>query len=358
LAPKSVFYLRGRTNLIIIPAAAGENADEQSIKLDEWEVSIMIEAIFRNVAVIGTGIIGRGWVRVFAGAGCRTRLYDRDRRQLDNAQKWLEASYEADISDGLISPDEAESCRARISVHPQIEDALGEAEYVQESGPEALEVKRAIFARLDSLARPSAILASSASSLDVNEVVAGLPGVSRCLLAHPFNPPHIIPVVEVMPTKKTDPEVTAKTLAFLRSIGQKPVLVNFYLTGYLINRLQAAVVREAIHLVTRGAASVEDVDAVVSDGLGLRWALLGNFGVNNTNADGGVREYYSRYKDTYRLILEDLDPAPPAFDPEMIELIGRGVDAMSRKATVVEVCRWRDRLVRKIRDLKSGDPHP
>jgi 3-hydroxyacyl-CoA dehydrogenase len=126
----------------------------------------------------------------------------------------------------------------------------------------------------------------------------------------------------------------------------------------LINRLQAAVVREAIHLVTRGAASVEDVDAVVSDGLGLRWALLGNFGVNNTNADGGVREYYSRYKDTYRSILEDLDPAPPAFDPETIELIGRGVDAMSGKTTVAEVCRWRDRLVRKIRDLKTGDPHP
>ena len=165
-----------------------------------------------------------------------------------------------------------------------------------------------------------------------------------------------MPIVEVMATENTDPSVTNRTVDFLKRVGQKPVIMNYFLPGYLINRIQAAVVREANHLVTRGAASVEDVDTLMSHGLGLRWALFGSFGINHTNADGGVREYYTRYGKAYQSIMKDLDSTPPTFDPDMIELIGKGVDDMLGETTVTDCCRWRDRLVRKIRKMKDEDP--
>ena len=318
----------------------------------------MRESEIRNVALVGTGVIGRGWMRVFSRAGCRTHLYDNDPSQTRKALAWFEESLKLDVSDGFITAKEAESSRTLVSTHDDLADALSGVQYIQESGPEKLEIKRTIFRLLDQTADPEAIIASSTSSLDMNKIAEGLHGISRCIMAHPFNPPHIIPVVEVMPTRKTNPEVTKATIDFLKRAGQKPVLVNFYVSGYLINRIQAAVVREAIHQVERGVADVDAVDTVIRDGLGLRWALFGNFGVNNTNADGGVREYYSRFGEGYKAIMKDLDSTPPTFAPDMIERIGRGVDAMEGKTPLSAICRWRDRMVLRIRALKEKDPHP
>jgi 3-hydroxyacyl-CoA dehydrogenase len=117
-------------------------------------------------------------------------------------------------------------------------------------------------------------------------------------------------------------------------------------------------VREAIHLAESGVADVDAIDIVLRDGLGLRWALFGNFGTNNTNADGGIREYYRRYGGSYRAMMQELDPTPPSFDEAMIERIGRGVDAMEGGATVADLCRWRDVMVQRIRALKQQFRHP
>jgi 3-hydroxyacyl-CoA dehydrogenase len=138
----------------------------------------------------------------------------------------------------------------------------------------------------------------------------------------------------------------------------QPVLMKFYVPGFLANRIQAAVVREAIHLAESGVADVDAIDAVLRDGLGLRWALFGNFGTNNTNADGGIREYYRRYGGSYRAMMEQLDSSPPSFDEAMIERIGRGVDRMEGGAGVADLCRWRDLMVQRIRQLKQRFPHP
>jgi len=318
----------------------------------------MTEPMMKTVALVGTGVIGRGWIQVFSRAGCHTRIYDTDASQIEKALTWFEKNLEQAVADGVVSHQEAKTRRALVSAHRDLKEALSEAEYIQESGTEKLDIKQAIFAEIDKAANPSAIIASSTSGLDMNDIAKGLPGISRCIMAHPFNPPHIVPVVEVMPTKETNPEVVERTVAFLKQVGQKPVIVNFYITGYLINRIQAAVVREAIHLVESGVADVDAVDTVMRDGLGLRWALLGTFGVNNTNADGGVREYYRRFGESYKAIMRDLDPTPPSFDAEMIERIGQGVDTMESHAAISEICRWRDRIIRKIRTLKEEDPHP
>jgi 3-hydroxyacyl-CoA dehydrogenase len=322
------------------------------------EESNMADNIFKTVAVIGTGVIGRGWIRVFTRAGCDTRIYDADPAQTHKAMAWVEGDLKRDATDELISPQQAQSCLSLISLHTNLDEALAGAKYVQESGPEQLEIKRSIFSQMDEIAPPGVILASSTSALDIEDIAGGLRGADRCFTAHPFNPPHILPAVEMISTKATDPVLFEQAIEFLKSVGQKPVRMNFFIPGYLANRIQAAVVREAIHLVQGGVASVEAIDTVISEALGLRWAVFGNFGTNNTNADGGVREYYGRFGHAYISLMKELDSTPPSFDEQMIERIGQGVDAMEGDAPISEICRWRDRMVLKIRKLKEQDPHP
>jgi 3-hydroxyacyl-CoA dehydrogenase len=312
----------------------------------------------RSVALVGTGVIGQGWIQVFSRSGCRVHIYDKDPAQVKKALNLIDEALRLYVAEGLVTPQEAETRRALVSPYAELKEAVSGVEYVQESGPERLDEKRAIFGEIDRVANPSTIIASSTSSLDISEISNGLSNGNRCIMVHPFNPPHVIPVVEVLPAKWTDPAVVARTVEFLKSVGQKPLLLGFYVKGFLLNRIQAAVVREAIHLVEKKVADVDAIDTGIRDGLGLRWAILGTFGVNNTNAEGGVREYYSKFGDSYRAIMDDLGPTPPSFDPEMIERIARSVDVMEGAAPLSEVRSWRDRMVQKIRTLKEEDPHP
>lgn len=309
------------------------------------------------VAVVGTGVVGRSWVQVFARAGCQTRVYDPDPRQTEKALQWLDQDLNADAADGLISTGEASKRRALVTSHASLREALAGAGYVQESGPEQIELKQAIYADLDRAASPGAILGSSTSAHDMSEIAAGLRGAHRCIVAHPVNPPHLIPVVEMLPGDKTHLDVVIRTRDFMTSVGQKPVLMNHYVPAFLLNRMQAALLKEAINLVESGVADVESVDTVIRDGLGLRWALMGPFGVANTNADGGIREYFTRYGQAYKDCMDELGPTP-SFDPEMIERLGQGTDAMAGSASLEEIRAWRERLIRKLRTLKTEDPYP
>ncbi len=312
----------------------------------------MYKPTISTVAVVGTGVIGRSWVQVFARAGCQTRIFDKVPVQLKNALAWLEQDIELDRKAGLISAEEAEKRLALITAHESLEEALEGAGYVQENGPEQLELKKSIYAEIDKASDPEAILGSSTSTLDITEISAGLTGARRCIVAHPVNPPHVIPVVEILPGKETDPELVVCACTFLASVGQKPVLMNFYLPGFLLNRMQVALVQEAINLVKSGVADVEAVDSVIRDGLGLRWALMGPFGVANTNSDGGIREYYTRYQQAYIDIMNSLGPTP-SFDADLIEQLGKGTDAMVGDTPRAEIRHWRDRMIRKILELKE-----
>jgi L-gulonate 3-dehydrogenase len=301
----------------------------------------------QTVAIVGTGVVGRSWARVFSRAGWATRLYDGDPAQVERAIAWLEGCAADEAAEG-IDPAGA----GAISGHANLAEALAGAEYVQESSTERLALKQALFAELERHAAPDAILASSTSALDPTAIASGLATAARCVVAHPVNPPHVIPAVEIVPGQATDPATVARTAAIMRAVGQTPVIMNFYLNGFLLNRMQAALLQEAVHLVESGAADVEAVDAVIRDGLGLRWALMGPFGVGNTNADGGIREYFARYGGTLRGIMDELGPIP-ALDEAQVERLGRATDAMVGARSRPAILAWRDRLIRQIVRLKG-----
>ena len=309
------------------------------------------------VAVVGTGVVGRSWIRVFARAGFPTRVYDPDPEQLARAVAWARKSALDDVHLGLCAYAEARAEEHRITVCETLGEALDGVTYVQESGPEAIAEKRSIHAALDAAAAPEVVLGSSTSAYDITDIARGLPGAGRCIVAHPVNPPHVIPLVEVLAGADTRPGVTASTLALLRQAGMAPVVLDRYAPGFVLNRLQAAVLREAVSLVSAGVASPEVVDVVMREGLGLRWALMGPFGTGHVNADDGVGSYYRMYGDAYRAIWKDLDPAPD-FGDDLIDAIDEGLTAMYGEDAVAALAAWRDRMVRRILQLKAADPAP
>ena len=235
----------------------------------------MTQPTIRTVAVVGTGVIGRSWIRVFARAGCETRAFDPDRKQLAGALEWARESAREDEALGFIDAGAGGGERRAIRRCDTLNEVLAGAGWVQESGPEALAVKQRIFAELDAAADSGAILASSTSAHDMSRIADDVAGAHRCVVAHPVNPPHVIPMVEVLPGEDTQPEVLAAALAFLESLGQSPVPMNRYLPGFLLNRLQAALVREAVFLYGTGAASAEAIDTVVRKGTGAALGAAG-----------------------------------------------------------------------------------
>jgi L-gulonate 3-dehydrogenase len=295
-----------------------------------------------TVAVVGAGVIGRSWAIVFARAGCRTALFDTDPRQLEAAREWIEAQ-------GLDN--------GRVAFADSLEMAVGEAGYVQECGPERLPLKQDLFASLDRAAPAGTILASSTSAFDMSDIARGVGRPDRCVVAHPVNPPHVVPLVEVLGGVLTSPTAIERTMALLGDVGQRPVLLKKHIHGFVLNRLQFALVREAIHLLNAGVGDVDTIDAAVREGLGLRWALLGPFAVADTNKDDGVRAYFGGFEEWITDLMNQLGPTP-VFDAALIERIGAGVDAARGEVPRAEMRAWRDRMVTEIRRLKAENPLP
>ncbi len=305
------------------------------------------ERLALRVGIAGAGVIGRGWVKVFARAGCVTTIYDKKPGQAERTRRWFLEDLQAAVGKGLITKAAAEQQAYNVTCKP-IESAFLEVDYVQESGPEELETKRSIFTELDEVTVPSAIIGSSTSALNINEIAKNLPGSKRMITAHPINPPYLNPAMEVFPTSSVTPQTLQRALQILRSVGMKPVVMTSFINGYIAARLQAALMREAINIVQRGIATVEGVDTMVRYGIGQRWAFLGPFGVNHTNADGGIREYYTRYRRTYLEIMNDLYDEVPRFDTAMVDALGEQTDQMFGEVTVKELVGWRDERVAEL----------
>ncbi|MEO7964033.1 MAG: 3-hydroxyacyl-CoA dehydrogenase NAD-binding domain-containing protein [Gemmatimonadaceae bacterium] len=307
-----------------------------------------------TVAVVGCGVIGRSWVRVFTRAGCRVRLWDSSPASIERALAW---HADESVRDTRANSNEEGLEEGFADAATSLPHALSDAQWVQESGPESLGAKQSLFASLDELAPPNAVVASSTSTLDMTEIARDLIGAHRCIVAHPVNPPHVVPAVEVLGGARTSADTVARAVDGLRSVGQVPVVLNRYVPGFLLNRMQMALVREAISLVERGVADVDAIDAVIRDGLGLRWALMGPFGVANTNADGGTREYLTRYSDSLRWLMNDLGETP-AMDAALIERLGEQTDRMVDDMPRDRLRAWRDRMVQGITALKRADGGP
>lgn len=295
-----------------------------------------------KIAVIGAGFIGRAFAISYARAGHDVALWDQQQDAPARALDYIAELLPDLAANGLLHGQEMETLRARMTAVPTLEAALAGAGHVQENTSEDLAVKRAVFARLDAAAPADAVLASSTSSLLPSAFAEGLAGRHRCLVVHPINPPYLIPAVEVVPAPFTDAGVVERTVAFLKAAGHAPMVMTREIDGFIMNRLQGALLEEAFRLVAHGYASAEDIDIGLRDGLALRWSFMGPFETIDLNAPAGVRDYVARYGAMFRRMAEpglaQVDWAGPVLD--QIEENRRAVlpaDGLSGRQA------WRDR---------------
>ncbi|MBB4661352.1 3-hydroxyacyl-CoA dehydrogenase [Conexibacter arvalis] len=292
------------------------------------------------VAIVGSGSIGVAWAIVFARAGHRVALHDPDPTRLDAAAAELDERLALLAGHRLLSEEPA-AIAARVARHAELTDAVRDAVLVQECAPERVELKRELFERLDLLAPASAILASSSSALPASRFAADLPGRSRCLVAHPGNPPYLLPVVELVPAPFTAPDVVDRAEALFEAAGMRPVRVGAEVEGFLFNRLQGAVLREAYCLVRDGVATVEDVDRVMRDGLGRRWAAIGPFETVDLNTRGGIASHAEKMGPAYARMGAERGQDDP-WTPELVAEVTRQRRARLPLAQWEERVAWRD----------------
>ena len=251
-----------------------------------------------RVAIIGSGLIGRAWAMVFARAGWDAALYDAVDGAADKALDLVAEGLDEQARHGLVADPKGSAARVRAA--KSVADALDGAKYVQENVPETVDAKRAIFAELDALAAPDAILASSTSAIVASLFTENLKGRARCLVAHPVNPPHLVPIVELVGAPWTAPETIARARQVYESVKQVPIVVRREIEGFILNRLQGALLAEAFRLVGEGYVSPQDLDKTIKDGLGLRWSFMGPFATIELNAPGGIADYCARYTGFYK----------------------------------------------------------
>ena len=252
-----------------------------------------------KIAIVGAGFIGRAWAISFARAEHEVALWDPKPEACAAALRYIEGLLPQLESFDLLGGATPAQALARMRAAATLEDALDGAVHVQENTPENLSVKREIFTRLDEAAGRDAVLASSTSAILPSKFTGHLSGRERCLVAHPINPPYLIPAVEVVPAPWTRPDVMQATAALLRAAGHAPIVMKRELDGFVMNRMQGVLLEEAFRLVSEGYASVEDIDVGIREGLALRWSFMGPFETIDLNAPGGVRDYVERYQSIY-----------------------------------------------------------
>jgi len=277
-----------------------------------------------NIAIVGAGLIGRAWAIVFARAGHPVVMYDAQPDAVARAQGLIRSALAELREAGLVS-EMPDAIAGRIGTAATLAACVENADYVQENTAERLEVKREVYAQMDAAAKPDCILASSTSTIQTSRFADGLPGRHRCLVAHPVNPPHVVPVVEISPAPFTSPEVVQRAWTLQAKIGQVPITVRREIEGFILNRLQASLLNEAWRLVKEDYCTVEDLDKCIKDGLGLRWAFMGPFETIDLNAPDGIPDYAARYGAKLHAMMQDV-----RYDPWDAALIAR-VDAQRRK---------------------------
>jgi 3-hydroxyacyl-CoA dehydrogenase len=294
-----------------------------------------------KIAIIGSGLVGRSWAISFARAGHDAFLWDSQAGAAEAAIGYIEKILPDLQANDLLRGSTPDQVLGRLHVAATPEEALKGAIYAQESTPERVEIKREVYAMLDAAADPDTILASSTTALLPSSFTEGLAGRARCIVAHPINPPYVIPAVEVVPAPWTSPEVARKTADLLRSIGHVPVVMQKELDGFLVNRLQGALLHEAFRLVADGYAGVEDIDACLRDGLALRWSFIGPFETIDLNAPGGVRDYVARYGPAFARIAEGAQPI--AWTGAVLDKVEAERRAALPAAALAARTAWRDR---------------
>ena len=308
-------------------------------------------AATERVAIVGSGLIGRAWAIVFSSGGCDVALYDGVAGVAQAAHALVGEGLAELEAQGLIA--DARAAAARVRAVASLNDALDGATFVQENTPETVEAKRAIFAELDRLAAPDAILASSTSTIVSSKFTEHLTGRHRCLVAHPVNPPHLVPLVELVAAPWTAPEIVDRAKAIYEAVGQVPIVVKKEIDGFILNRLQAVLLAEAFRLTGEGYVTPQDLDKTLKDGLGLRWSFMGPFETIELNAPGGIADYCRRYGPSFVQLAKS---RPEIFEGEGLTRILAQWGEAPKPDRVAARMRWRDKRLAALKAHKRGQP--
>lgn len=249
----------------------------------------------KKVSIVGSGLIGQNWAMIFAGAGHQVSLFDVDQGQIEKAKSSISSTLQGYEKAGLIRGTGTAAEQAnRVSFSTSLEECLKDSFYIQECVPENLELKTKVFLQMDKIIGENTIAASSSSCLVASSFTENCNHRNNMLVAHPINPPYFIPLVEIVPSPWTRPEVVAMTRSLMEEVGQSPVSLNRESPGFALNRLQYACINEAWNMYQSGLLSAEDIDKVCYDGLGPRYAFIGPLETMHLNANGIV-DYCQRY---------------------------------------------------------------
>jgi len=295
-----------------------------------------------RIALIGAGAIGRAWAIVFARAGHRVALQSRTQETLAVAREFISVSLQSLLEFELLE-EKPEVIAARIEFFIGLESAVAGATYVQENAPEHLENKKSLFSQLDQLVAPEIVIASSTSTLPASQFAAHVTHRQRCLVAHPVNPPYLIPAVEIAPAPFTAADAVTRGTELLLSVGQAPIVLKKEIPGFVMNRLQSLVACEAVRLIEDGYVDVEGLDRAMKDGLGLRWSFMGPLETLDLNAAGGFAAFAEVFAPIMHAIDASPEATPRAWSEEGIAHIDGARRAQIPLSQQTARIQWRDR---------------
>ena len=302
----------------------------------------------RKVTCVGAGLIGQGWATLFSSAGLEVILQDITEAVLEKSIKGVKSNLMFLEGEKLLKRGQADAALKRIKMNTVISEAVRDADYVQESVPDDYGFKKKVFREMDAAAPDHAILASSSSGLLMKEIQKATVKPQRCVLVHPALPVYLLPLVEIVGGERTEPETATTAYDFMKRLGKTPVLLKREVPGYIINRLQAALLREAIDLVDKEVASAEDVDKAFCMGIGLRDPIIGPF-LRMHLAGDGVERFIENFSQSYRNRWETMETWT-SIPPSAAKKVVSGVKAMDviRTKTLEEIKRWRDEMLVKL----------
>jgi len=305
-----------------------------------------------KVGIVGSGLIGRSWAMLFASVGYNVTMYDVEPQQiksaLDDIKNQLTELEKTGMLRGTLTPSQQ---FAKIKGSTKLEECVKDTMYVQECIPERLDIKQDMFQQLDKLVTDKTILASSTSCILPSKFTENLKHRSNAIVVHPVNPPYYVPLVELVPAPWTNPDVLTFTRKLMKEIGQAPVTLRKEIDGFILNRIQYALMAEAWRIYEDGVATVEDIDTVMSEGLGMRYAFLGPFKVPHLNAEG-YKDYMEKFAAGIHRITSNFGPAPHMDQNPTLKKINDELLAEIPLDKLLESRMWRDQRVAALSKLK------
>jgi 3-hydroxyacyl-CoA dehydrogenase len=295
-----------------------------------------------TVGIVGAGLVGSGWSIVFALAGFQVRIFDRDPGVRDDVLRSAASAMREMASVGLAT--DIDAALGRLTICNSLEEAVRDSDYIQESVFERIDVKTQIAQQIGDALKPGAIVGSSSSGIPASAFTAQAPHRERFLVVHPINPPHIVPVVELVPAPWTAKDAVSTARHLVERAGKIPVVLTREIEGFLLNRLQGALLNEAFALLEDGYATAADIDATVSYGLGLRWSFMGPFETIDLNAPGGLSDYAQRLEPLYHSIARSRRE-PRGWSPELIERANRERREALSEQNLPARREWRDSML-------------